>query len=62
MRITQDNIKIELENNEEIVDFWNVIMFALDLHEERTRDGKSCMTDDELKLAQKLADLTKTKW
>ena len=62
MRITQDNIKIELENEGEIMDFWNVISFALDLHCERQKKGESCMTDDEYKMARKLQSLTEKKW
>ena len=44
MRVTQDNIKIELENEEEINLFWNIIAFALDLQAERDKEGKPCMT------------------
>lgn len=62
MRIMQDNIKIELENENEITDFWNIIAFALDLQAEREKEGKPCMTEDELKMAHSLYDLTKKKW
>lgn len=62
MRVVLDNLKIELENQEEIRDFWNVIMFALDLHAERQKEGKSCMCDSELKLAKELERITNKSW
>lgn len=62
MRIVLDNLKIELENQQEIRDFWNIIMFALDLQSEREKKGEPCMTEDELKLARKLEDLTHKSW
>ena len=62
MRIRQDNITIELENQEEIDNFWNIVAFALDLHAERREKDESCMTDDELKMAHKLYDLTKARF
>ena len=62
MRIRQDNITIELESQEEIDNFWNIVAFALDLQAEREKENKSCMTNDELKMAQKLYDLTKAKF
>ena len=62
MRIRQDNITIELETQEEIDNFWNIVAFALDLQAEREKENKSCMTDDELKMAHKLYDLTKAKF
>lgn len=61
MRITQYNLEIELENPKEIEIFWNIIAFALDLQAEREKANESCMTDDELEMAHKLYDLTKTK-
>ena len=57
MRITQDNIKIELESESEIEIFWNIIAFALDFNAKENR-----MTDEELKMARKLYDLTETKY
>lgn len=62
MRITQDNIKIELENEKEIEIFWNIIAFALDLQAMREKNGESCMTEEEKKMAHKLYDLTETKY
>jgi hypothetical protein len=62
MRLVLDNLKIELENQKEIRDFWNIISFALDLQAERDKDNKSCMTEDELKLARKLKDITEKSW
>lgn len=62
MRIRQDNITIELETQEEIDNFCNIVAFALDLHAERREKDESCMTNDELKMAHKLYDLTKTKF
>ena len=57
MRLVLDNLKIELENQQEIRDFWNVISFALDLQVERVTNGKPCMSKDELALAKKLKDI-----
>lgn len=62
MRLVLDNLKIELENSDEIREFWNVIMFALDLHSERTKKGEPCMTESELKLAKKLEEITNKAW
>lgn len=60
MKLVLDNLKIELESQKEIQDFWNIISFALDLQAER--DSKHCMTEDELKLARKLKDITEKSW
>ena len=62
MKLVLDNLKIELESQKEIQDFWNIISFALDLQAEREKDNKSCMTEDELKLAKKLIDITEKSW
>lgn len=62
MRLVLDNLKIELENQQEIRDFWNVVSFALDLQNERDKKGEPCMTDSELKLAKKLRDITEKSW
>ena len=56
MKIKSCGINIELEQDE-IVDLWNVIMFALDLQAERDKENEPCMTDDELKLAKKLVNI-----
>lgn len=62
MRLVLDNLKIELESQQEIQNFWNIVMFALDLHSERIEKGESCMTEDELKLAKKLEEITNKSW
>lgn len=62
MRLVLDNLKIELESQQEIKDFWNVIMFALDLHSRCEKEGKPCMTEDELKLAKRLANTLENSW
>ena len=62
MRAIFDNLKIELETQQEIQDFWNIVMFALDLHSERTKKGESCMTESELKLANELKKSTYKSW
>lgn len=62
MKLVLDNLKIELETQQEIQDFWNIVMFALDLHNERTKKGEVCMTEDELKLAKKLEGITHKAW
>lgn len=62
MRLVLDNLKIELENQQEIRDFWNVVSFALDLQAERDKKGESCMTESELKLAKKLQEITHQAW
>lgn len=58
MRLILSNLTIELDSQEEIRNFWNVIMFALDLHAEKTKKGEVCMSQDELSLAQKLEKIT----
>ena len=62
MRLVLNNLKIELENQQEIRDFWNVISFALDLQAERDKENKPCMSENELKLARKLQDITEKSW
>lgn len=62
MRLVLDNLKIELESQQEIRDFWNVICFALDLQAERDKENRPCMSEDELKLAKKLRDITEGSW
>lgn len=59
MRIIREQITIKLDNEQEVDDFWNVIMFALDLHNERTKKGEICMTDSEYRLANDLAETVK---
>lgn len=62
MRLVLDNLKIELENQQEIRDFWNIIMFALDLHASREGTDEPRMDDSELALAKKLASVTEKSW
>lgn len=45
-------------DEDEINLLWNVVMFAKDLHNERTKKGEPCMTENELRLADALIDLT----
>lgn len=59
MRIEHGSISIELETQKDVDLFWNVIAFALDLQTQREKEGKACMTEDELKMARKLYDATK---
>lgn len=54
MKLFNDNLKIELENQQEIRDFWNIITFALDFHELRDAENWPCMNESELKLAKNL--------
>lgn len=42
----------------EVLLLWNIVMFAKDLHNERTREGESCMSKEELALADKIIDIT----
>ena len=62
MKVESKGIVIHLEQDE-IMDFWNIVMFAIDLHDERTKNGESCMTKGELDLAKKIVDtLDNIKW
>lgn len=56
MRVESIGITISLEQDE-IIDFWNIVMFALDLQAERDKQGKPCMTESEKKFAKKLVDI-----
>lgn len=56
MRAKSAGLTIELDS-EELINFWNVIMFALDLQQEREKQGKPCMTKDELALANELVNI-----
>ena len=51
-------LSIELENGDEVDIFWNIVAFALDLHNERTKNGQSFMTKEELQMAHWLYDAT----
>jgi len=62
MKLMLDNLKIELESQQEIRDFWNIVSFALDLQAERDKLNKPCMTEDELELAKKLQNITRNAW
>lgn len=55
MEIRKEKIVIELNSNEEIMDFWNIVMFALDYDGEN--NGKK-LTKDEKELAEKLVKAT----
>lgn len=57
MKVTSIGITIHLEQDE-ISDFVNIILFAMDYHEKETKNGNSCMTKAELKLAKELIDIT----
>lgn len=62
MRIVSDHLSLELENQQEIRDLWNIVMFALDFHERCTKEGKPCMTEDEHKLAKDIAKKLDKSW
>ena len=53
MKCKTETLTIILNENE-IDDFWNIIMFAKDLHNERTNKKEGCMTTSELKLANEI--------
>ena len=53
MKVTKNNMTIELKDEDEIITFWNIICFALDYNAEANR-----MTDAELKMAKYLRDQT----
>lgn len=53
MKCKAETLSIVLNENE-IDDFWNIIMFAKDLHAERTSKKESCMSTSELKLADEI--------
>lgn len=57
MKVVSNGINIHLEQ-EEIIDFWNIIMFALDYHVKQEEDGKPCMTSAEYMLAKQLEEIT----
>lgn len=57
MKCGAEKLTIVLDENE-IDAFWNIIMFAKDLHAERTKRNESCMTESELKLANELISVT----
>ena len=56
MEITCNEIKIVL-TKDEIEDFKNIVLFALDLQAERDKENKPCMYESELKLANELVDI-----
>lgn len=62
MRYEQKELSITLETEQEIRDFWNIIAFALDWQAYAEKNQKSRMTEDELKLANFLYDLTTHKY
>ena len=56
MKIKSNGIDIHLDQ-EEISTFWNIIMFAIDYNEEKTKQGEYCMYDRELKMANELLEI-----
>lgn len=57
MKVETNGLKIVLDADE-ISDFWNIILFAKDLHNERSKKGEGCMSQSELQLANKLIEIT----
>ena len=57
MEAKANQLTITLDGNE-IMDFWNIVMFALDYHNKETKQGKPCMHENELKLANELVEIT----
>lgn len=57
MKVVSNGIDIHLEQ-EEIIDFWNIIAFALDYNEQSRKNGINCMTNDEYRLAKQLEEIT----
>ena len=56
MEIKTNEVSLVLEGDE-IMNMWNVVMFALDLQCEREKKKESCMTQDELKLARYIVEV-----
>lgn len=56
MKVDSKGIVIHLEQDE-ISSFWNILMFAKDYHNEKTKKGETCMYDCELKLCDALIDI-----
>ena len=57
MVVESNGITIYLEK-EEIQDFWNIVMFSLDWQNYAKKNGESTMTENELKLAKELVEIT----
>ena len=57
MKVVSNGIDIHLDQ-EEIIDFWNIIAFALDYHTQQETNGNICMTNDEYRLAKQLEEIT----
>lgn len=57
MKVKSNGIEIHLEKDE-IEDFWNIVMFAMDYHNKETKEGNYCMNTSELKLANELIEIT----
>ena len=57
MKIEVSDIKIMLDKDE-LLDFWNIIRFAVDYHCERKKNGLPCMNVSEEELARELIDIT----
>ena len=56
MRIKSEGITISLEQRE-IVDLWNIIMFAFDWQDSELTKDKPKMNKSELELAKELLDI-----
>ena len=55
--IAKASLTLQFDENE-VMDLWNIVMFAKDLHNEKAKKGESCMTQNELALANKIIDIT----
>lgn len=56
MKVETNGIRINL-TQDELDLMLNIVEFALDLHEERYKQDKPCMTDSELYLANELVNI-----
>ena len=61
MRFYTESLIIELQTRQEIEDFYNIIMFALDWQAYALENDKSKMLDNELKMAKELSKRTDIK-
>ena len=57
MKAESNGITIYLEKDE-IVDLWNIIMFAFDWQKYAEKNEKPTMNESELKLANEILDVT----
>ena len=56
MKCKTETLSIILKEDE-IADFWNIVMFAKDLHYQKTGKNESCMNSSELKLANAIINV-----